>query len=136
MLRNIIILIIGLSFLFLFSSCSYFEKSNIESKPLIFEVTESKPLQFEIPHDSPNQWLKETAKKRRKLNRIRYEIAHELEQEELSDRQKSRNWYLKVDQKLYLGYDVVRYNNGEFDPPIKPKRQKPVSRFALLHGYY
>ena len=135
--------ILTLIFAVLVISCSKNNAKSTESnviEPKVYLIDESfepgESLVYEIPHDNPNQWLKESRERRNELNRIRFEIAEELEQEYRDDRLKSRNWYLKLDRKMYKGYDVVRYHKGEFDKIVEEKHQKPVSRFALLNGFY
>lgn len=139
-MKSKLMFILIIMFAVLISACSNQneEQSNTEPKVYLIggQFKESAPLVYEIPYDNPNQWLKESRERRNELNRIRFEIAEELDEEFRDDRLKSRNWYLKLDRKMYKGYDVVRYHNGEFDKVKEPKRQKPVSRFALSHGFY
>src|SRR3989338_4071891 len=98
------IMVLFVSILVLFSACSNKTQDQTSTEPaakvyLIDEYFEpGEPLVYEIPHDNPNQWLKESRERRNELNRIRFEIAEELEQEYRDDRLKSRNWYLKLDR--------------------------------------
>tara|TARA_Y100000310_G_C20120235_1_gene551104 strand:+ start:186 stop:575 length:390 start_codon:yes stop_codon:yes gene_type:complete len=115
------------------SACSTIE---IENESLVFVIDEGNEINQYIVGEDPDQWLVDSAVRRQELNRIRYDIAEELNEEFRDDRLKSRNWYQRVDEKQYKGYDVVRYNNGEFDNVKDVERSKPVSRFLLLRRNY
>ena len=115
------------------SACSTTEIENNEA--FVFVIDESNEINEYIVGENSDQWLIDSAMRRQELNKIRYDIAEELNSEIREDRLKSRFWYQRVDDKLYKGYDVVRYNNGEFDNVKDHEEVRQVSRFVLLRGY-